>query len=87
MQPTAILLGLVGGLTRRYRWWSVPVIGVIFSIMLAVSGDPSMSFAQIWVGGFVLGAINGAVGVSFTWAASQTIKAMVQRVGNRIRVS
>ncbi|HZD23170.1 MAG TPA: hypothetical protein VE569_07185 [Acidimicrobiia bacterium] len=68
MIPTAILLGLVGGLLPRYRWWSVPIIGVFWSIMLTVAGDPTMSLAQIWIGGFLLGAANGAAGVFVTWA-------------------
>lgn len=68
MIPTAILLGLIGGLIPRYRWWSIPAIGVIWSIMLTLSGDPTMSFVQIWFSGFVLGAVNGAVGVIVTSA-------------------
>jgi hypothetical protein len=66
MIPNAILLGFVGGLISRYRWWSIPAIGVIWSITLTIGGDPTMSFVQIWVAGFVLGAINGAVGVLVT---------------------
>lgn len=73
MIPTAILLGLVGGLIPRYRWWSVPVIGVIWSIILTVSGDPTMSLAQIWIVGFAFGAVNGAVGVLFTAAVANVI--------------
>ena len=73
MIPTAIFLGLIGGLTPRYRWWAVPIIGVVWSLVLTVGGDPSMSFAQIWIGGFVLGAINGAVGVSFTRGVEKAI--------------
>jgi hypothetical protein len=68
MIPTAILLGLIGGVIPRYRWWSIPVIGVFWSIQLSVAGDPSMSLAQIWIGGFALGAINAAVGVAATWS-------------------
>lgn len=68
MIPTAILLGLIGGLIPRYRWWSIPVIGVIWSIMLSTGGDPAMSLAQIWFAGFVLGALNGAAGVLATWS-------------------
>lgn len=68
MIPTAILLGFIGGLIPRYRWWSIPAIGVIWSIMLTLDGDPTMSFVQIWFAGFVLGSINGAVGVIVTSA-------------------
>ena len=68
MIPTAIFLGLFGGLIPRYRWWSIPVIGVIWSVMLTTEGDPSMSLAQIWIAGFILGALNGAVGVLVTWS-------------------
>lgn len=68
MIPTAIFFGLIGGLIPRYRWWSIPAIGVIWSIMLTVGGDPTMSFVQVWFAGFVLGALNGAVGVLVTSA-------------------
>lgn len=68
MIPDAILLGLIGGLIPRYRWWSIPLIGVFWSVQLTTSGDPSMSIAQIWIGGFALGALNGAVGVLATWS-------------------
>lgn len=67
MIPTAIVLGLIGGLIPRYRWWSIPVIGIMWSIILTTSGDPTASNAQIWIGGFFFGAVNGAVGVTFTW--------------------
>jgi hypothetical protein len=67
--PTAIFLGLIGGLIPRYRWWSIPVIGVIWSIILTNEGDPTMSLAQIWIAGFIFGALNGAVGVAVTWAS------------------
>lgn len=78
MIPTAILLGLMGGLIPRYRWWSIPVIGVIWSIELSTLGDPSMSPAQIWFAGFVLGALNGAIGVAFTWALARFIQVAVR---------
>jgi len=68
MIPTAIFLGFIGGLIPRYRWWSIPAIGVIWSIMLTIGGDPTMSFVQVWFAGFVLGALNGAVGVVVTSA-------------------
>lgn len=74
MIPAAILYGLIGGLIPRYRWWAIPAIGVIWSITLMISGDPTMSFAQIWVGGFFLGALNGAVGVVFTWSAWKLVQ-------------
>lgn len=79
MIPAAILYGLIGGLVPRYRWWAIPVIGVIWSITLTISGDPTMSFAQSWVSGFVLGALNGAVGVAFTWSVWKLIQ-LVTRV-------
>jgi hypothetical protein len=68
MIPTAILLGLIGGLIPRYRWWSIPVVGLIWSIILSTEGDPTMSFAQIWFAGFVFGALNGAIGVLAAWS-------------------
>lgn len=77
MIPTAIFYGMVGGLIPRYRWWSVPVTGAIWSIMLTIGGDPTMSLAQIWFAGFALGALNGAIGVGFTWGASKVIHALV----------
>ena len=83
MIPTAILLGLIGGLIPRYPWWSIPVIGVIWSIMLSIGGDPTMSLAQIWIGGLVFGAVNGAVGVAFIWALSRIIHVVFQWVHDR----
>ena len=73
MIPTAILLGMFGGLIPRYRWWSVPVIGLIWSITLTFSGDPTLSLTQVWIAGFALGAVNGAVGVLFTVAVANAI--------------
>lgn len=74
MIPTAILLGLIAGLIPRYRWWSISVIGAIWSIMLSVAGDPTLSVPQIWIGGFFFGAVNGAVGVVFTWLVWKLIQ-------------
>lgn len=73
MIPVAILYGMIGGLIPRYRWWSIPVIGVVWSVMLTIGGDPTMTFAQIWIAGFLLGALNGAVGVAFTWGVSKVV--------------
>ncbi|MEX1126288.1 MAG: hypothetical protein WEE53_11550 [Acidimicrobiia bacterium] len=83
MVPTAILLGLFGGLIPRFRWWSIPVIGAIWSILLSVEGDPSMSVVQIWIGGLAIGAVNGAIGVAFTWGVSKVIHVFAQRVRHR----
>ena len=73
MIPTAILLGMIGGLIPRYRWWSVPVIGFVWSVILSVSGDPTMSLGQIWIAGFALGAVNAAVGVLLTMAVANAV--------------
>lgn len=73
MIPDAILLGPFGGLVPRYRWWAIPVIGVYWSIRLSTGGDPTMSWAQIWSAGLVLGALNGAVGVLATWSLARLI--------------
>lgn len=83
MIPTAIILGLIGGLIPRYRWWSIPAIGIIWSIILATAGDPTLSIAQVWIGGFFFGAVNGAVGVLFTWL----IWKLIRFVSDLIRVS
>jgi hypothetical protein len=87
MIPAAILYGLIGGLIPRYRWWAIPVIGVIWSITLAVSGDPTMSLAQIWIGGFFFGALNGAVGVAFTWSVWKLIQFVFRLVRGTLRGS
>ena len=87
MIPTAILLGMFGGLIPRYRWWSVPVIGVIWSVTLTVSGDPWLSPPQIWVGGFAAGAVNAAVGVLLTVAVANAINLMTRRLCNRTSTS
>lgn len=83
MIPTAIFLGLIGGLIPRYRWWSIPVIGIIWSIMLTIGGDPTMSLAQIWIAGFLFGAVNGAVGVAFTWGLLRIISVVFQWIRDR----
>ncbi len=64
---------MIGGLIPRYRWWSVPVIGLVWSVILSVSGDPTMSLGQIWIAGFALGAVNGAVGVLLTVAVANAV--------------
>lgn len=68
MIPTAILLGLIGGMVPRYRWWAIPAVGIVWSIILETSGDPGLVFAEIWIGGFALGALNAALGVAVAWA-------------------
>jgi hypothetical protein len=78
MIPVAILLGLVGGLIPRYRWWAIPAIGVFWSIRLSAVGDPTLSFAQIWIAGFVLGSLNGAAGVLATWSWLHVIKELAR---------
>lgn len=85
MIPAAILYGLVGGLIPRYRWWSVPVIGVIWSVTLSFAGDPSASLVQIWFSGFVLGALNGAVGVVVSWAILKVAAAILKTAGSKLR--
>ncbi len=85
MIPTAISLGLLGGLIPRYRWWSIPVIGVIWSVMLSTEGDPSMSFAQIWIAGFTLGALNVAVGVLATWSCIRVLSELFGWMGRMWR--
>ena len=74
MIPNAIVLGFIGGLLPGSRWWPIPVIGVLWSIMLTVGGDPSMSFAQIWIGGLALGAVNAAVGLAFGRGIAKVIQ-------------
>ena len=83
MIPTAILLGLIGGLIPRYRWWTIPVIGIIWSILLSIGGDPTMSWAEIWIAGFAVGAANGAVGVVFTWLVWQAIQLVSRWIRDR----
>jgi hypothetical protein len=85
--PTAIFFGLIGGLIPRYRWWSIPVIGVIWSIMLTVGGDPTMSSAEIWIAGLALGALNGAVGVTLTWGISKLVGAIYGSIRDMERSS
>lgn len=87
MIPAAILYGLIGGLIPRYRWWAIPAIGLIWSITLTVSGDPTMSLAQIWMGGFFLGALNGAVGVVSTWAVWKLVQFLYRLVRESPRES
>ena len=79
--PTAIALGLVGGAIDRYRWWSIPVVGAIWSFLLMTVGDTSMSGVEIWTGGFALGAINGAFGVVVSWGLLELIRGTLRRFG------
>ena len=81
MIPTVLLVGLLCGFMPRYRWWSIPVIGFIWSFMLEVWGDPTMSTADAWVVGFLFGAANAAVGVFVGFLASK----LIQWIWNRIR--
>lgn len=80
MIPIAILLGLLGGLIPRYRWWSIPVVGIIWSVTLAVGGDPEMSSIQIWTAGFALGTVNAALGVVIGWTALAAARAGTERI-------
>jgi hypothetical protein len=76
MIPTAILLGLIGGAVPRYRWWAVPVVGIVWPIIPETAGDPGMTFSEVWLGGFALAALNAAVGVAVTWALTGAISAI-----------
>jgi len=51
--------------------------------MLTIGGDPTMSLAQIWIAGFFVGAVNGAVGVAFTWGLSRIISVVFQWTRDR----
>lgn len=84
MIPTAIFFGLIGGLIPRYRWWSVPAIGVIWSVMLTVGGDPNMSLAEIWISGFFFGAANGAVGVFVSWLVVTVIGLLIPQTRGEV---
>ena len=76
MIPTAIILGLVGGASPRYRWWAVPIVGIIWAIILQTTGDPDMAFADIWIVGFIFGALKAAVGVGAAWLLARAIKTL-----------
>jgi hypothetical protein len=56
MVPTAILAGMVLG--YFIRWWAIPVVGVAWSVLLAVSG-----VATDWLEDLLVGALNSLVGV------------------------
>jgi hypothetical protein len=77
--PTAILLGFFGGLLPRVRWWAIPAVGLAWPIMLTVVGDPGMSVTRVWIGGFLLGALNGALGVAVAWGFGSTIESLLRR--------
>jgi hypothetical protein len=55
--PTAILAGLIAG-----RWWTIPLIGLGWSLLVLFDGSCRGTCAG---GAFLLGFINGAVGVGF----------------------
>jgi hypothetical protein len=52
-----MIAGLVLGVWLR--WLAVPIVAVAWAVVIAF-GDPSS-----WLGGALLGAVNGAVGVAF----------------------
>ncbi len=79
MIPTAIVLGVIGGLIPRSGWWPIPLTGVIWSILLTVAGDQSMSFAEIWIGGFGFGAVNAAAGFLLSRGVSAAIRVRSER--------
>jgi hypothetical protein len=79
MMPSAILLGLAGGLIPRFHWWTSPAIGLLWSVVLSVDGDPTMSAAQIWIAGFALGTANGAVGIAVTRGVVTATDAISER--------
>jgi hypothetical protein len=81
MIPTAILLGMVAG-PSPLRWWAVPLIGVIWSLMLALWGDPAMTSLQVWLGGFALGALNAALGVLVSSRAVRLLRTPFRSVNS-----
>jgi len=86
MIPTAILLGLIGGAVPRYRWWAVPIVGIVWAIILEATGDPNISFAGIWFGGFLIGSLNAAIGVGVAWLLEKGIKAIVGPLTGTVRL-
>jgi hypothetical protein len=54
-------------------------VGIVWSIILETSGDPGATFAEVWLGGFVLGALNAAVGVVVTWALTGVVDSIRSR--------
>ncbi len=81
MIPTAILLGMVAG-PSPLRWWAVPLIGVIWSLMLASWGEPAITSVQVWLGGFALGALNAALGVLISGRAVHLLRTPLRRVNS-----
>lgn len=68
MIPTVILAGFVLG---RW-WWSVPVLGVAWAVLLATTTDNVVD-AGFLLGATAFGAANAAVG----FAVHQAIRAVV----------
>jgi hypothetical protein len=56
------------------------VIGVIWSVILTVDGDPNMSLAAVWIGGFLVGALNGAAGVFLARVMVTAIGMVIHRL-------
>ena len=67
MIPTVIALGFAAGLTR-FRLVAITLLGVLWAVVLELAGDPLMGFAEVWLGGKILGALNAGVGVALAIA-------------------
>lgn len=64
----------------RYRWWSVPAVGVIWTIIVSTEAEPGTSLAKIWIPGLFFGAANAAVGVALSWGLIWAIQALSKRL-------
>jgi hypothetical protein len=63
--PTAIVAGLI--LAVWIRWWAVPIVALGWAVVIAFA-DPSYA-----IGGALLGAVNGAVGVAFALVSRRVL--------------
>lgn len=82
MVPTAMLVGLVLALMFPARW-SIPAAGVAWATIIAIGVDNDPS---VLLGAFVLGSLNGAIGVPLGRGLRVVADHVVSRLRERIAV-
>lgn len=80
--PTAIVAGLILGVW--IRWWAVPIVALGWAVVIGdrpqdppvaiTFADPSSA-----IGGALLGAVNGGVGVAFALILRQVLPSVRPR--------
>ena len=82
MIPTAMLIGLIVALLLPAAW-SIPVAGLVWTLIISVSVDSDPS---VLVVAFLLGSLNGAVGVAIGRGLRLLTNHLVSRLRDRAAV-